>query len=135
MKSLFSAFFVAAFFALPAYPARAQTADNSGPLAAFDSLLATEAQPPAAAPALTLDQVERMALAANPEIVVAVRRVAVAEAHIPAAGALDDPVAMYRGWGVPLRKPWDFNQAQNMFSLSRTLPGAGKRALRTSQGG
>ena len=24
-----------------------------------------------------------------------------AEANVPAAGALDDPEAMYRGWGVP----------------------------------
>jgi len=38
---------------------------------------------------------------------------------------------MYRGWGVPLEKPWDFNSAQNMFSLSQALPGPGKRALRT----
>ena len=44
----------------------------------------------------------------------------------------DDPTAMYRGWGAPLSKPWDFNQAQNMFSLSQTFPGTGKRALRTS---
>jgi outer membrane protein TolC len=39
---------------------------------------------------------------------------------------------MYRGWGVPLEKPWDYNAAQNMFSVSQTLPGAGKRALRTN---
>jgi outer membrane protein TolC len=39
---------------------------------------------------------------------------------------------MYRGWGVPLQKPWDLNGAQNMFSISQTLPGRGKRDLRTS---
>ena len=81
---------------------------------------------------LTLDEVERIALAVNPEIEVAARRVAIAEAHVPAAGALDDPSVMYRGWGVPLKQPWDYNAAQNMFSISQTLPGAGKRALRTS---
>ena len=81
---------------------------------------------------LTLDDVERIALAVNPEIEVAARRVAVAEAHVPTAGALDDPSVMYRGWGVPLVHPWDYNAAQNMFSISQTLPGAGKRALRTS---
>ena len=81
---------------------------------------------------MTLDEVERIALAANPEIEVAARRVSLAAAHLPSAGALDDPMAMYRGWGVPLQKPWDFNAAQNMFSLSQTLPGKGKRALRTS---
>jgi len=75
---------------------------------------------------------ERMALAANPEIEVAARRVAVAQAHVPTAGALDDPMAMYRGWGIPLEHPWDLNAAQNMFSISQTLPGRGKRGLRTS---
>lgn len=83
-------------------------------------------------PALTLDNVERIALAANPEIAVAARRVAIAEAHVPIAGALDDPSVMYRGWGVPLSQPWNYNAAQNMFSISQTFPGTGKRALRTS---
>ena len=83
-------------------------------------------------PALTLEEVERIALAANPEIAVAARRVAVAEAHVPTVSTLDDPMAMYRGWGVPLQQPWNYNAAQNMFSISQTLPGRGKRALRTS---
>ena len=81
---------------------------------------------------MTLDEVERIALAVNPEVQVAARRLAAAQAHVPAAGALDDPMAMYRGWAVPLEKPWDYNQAQNMFSISQTLPGRGKLALRTS---
>ena len=38
---------------------------------------------------------------------------------------------MYRGWGVPLRRPWDYNSAQNMFMVSQTFPGLGKRGLRT----
>lgn len=54
-----------------------------------------------------------------------------AEAAVPAAGALDDPEAMYRGWGVPLSQPWDYNQAQNMFMVTQALPGPGKRGLRT----
>ena len=83
-------------------------------------------------PALTLEEVERIALAANPEIAVAARKVAVAEAHVPTVSTLDDPMAMYRGWGVPLQQPWNYNVAQNMFSISQTLPGRGKRALRTS---
>lgn len=116
-------------------PIRAICAQAPAPplgLERFEALFAEDSQPAAAGPAITLDEVERIAMSANPEIAVAVRRVAVAEAHVPAAGALDDPVAMYRGWGVPLEKPWDFNQAQNMFSLSQSLPGAGKRTLRTS---
>ncbi len=83
-------------------------------------------------PALTLDDAEKIALAANPEIGVAARRVAVAEAHVSTTGKLDDPMAMYRGWGVPLNQPWNFNDAQNMFSISQTFPGRGKLALQTS---
>ena len=86
----------------------------------------------ATGPALTLDEIERAALAGNPEIVVAVRRLAAVEAHVPQAGALDDPALMYRGWQVPLRQPWNYNAAQNMFMLSQTFPGFGKRSLRTS---
>jgi len=83
-------------------------------------------------PALTLDEVERMALARNPDILAAARRVASAETHVPIAGALDDPSVMYRGWGIPLQQPWNYNAGQNMFSISQTFPGTGKRALRTS---
>jgi outer membrane protein TolC len=86
----------------------------------------------AAGPALTLNEIERIALIENPEIRVAARRLAVVEAHTPIAGALDDPSLMYRGWQVPLRQPWNYNAAQNMFMLSQTLPGFGKRSLRTS---
>jgi outer membrane protein, heavy metal efflux system len=83
-------------------------------------------------PALTLDEIERAALIGNPEIAVAARRLAAVEAHVPQAGALDDPALMYRGWQVPLRQPWNYNAAQNMFMLSQTFPGFGKRSLRTS---
>src|SRR5215471_1853122 len=83
-------------------------------------------------PALTLDEIERMALVGNPEIRVVARRLAVVQAHVPTAGALDDPSFMYRGWQVPLRQPWNYNAAQNMFMLSQTLPGFGKRSLRTN---
>lgn len=85
----------------------------------------------AAGPAVTLDEAEGIALLANPDVALAARRVAMAQAHVPSAGALDDPMAMTRFWGVPLVKPWDYNAAQSMFSLSQTLPGPGKRALRT----
>ena len=83
-------------------------------------------------PPLTLDEIERMALIGNPEIRVVARRLAVVQAHVPTAGALDDPSLMYRGWQVPLRQPWNYNAAQNMFMFSQTLPGFGKRSLRTN---
>ena len=37
---------------------------------------------------------------------------------------------MVRDWQTPLRKPWDVNQAQTMFSLQQTFPGKQKRDLR-----
>ncbi len=110
----------------------AQTPAGSDGLAGFDVLFQAAPRTEAAGPALTLDDVERMALARNPEIEVAARRVAISEAHVPVAGALDDPTAMVRSWGVPLEKPWNYNDAQNMLSISQTFPGSGKRALRTS---
>jgi outer membrane protein TolC len=131
MKALVSAFCILAL-AAGACVSRAQTPAKSGGLSAFAALLQEHQRPETSEPALTLDDVERMALAANPEIEVAVRQVANSESHVPVAGALDDPTAMYRGWGVPLRQPWNYNAAQNMFSISQTFPGGGKRALRTS---
>jgi len=118
--------------AVPATISRAETPAKGDGLAGLAALLAQHHSPPQSGPALTLDEVEQIALTANPEIEVAVRHVVSAQAHIPAAGALDDPMAMYRAWGVPLQQPWNYNQAQNMFSLSQSLPGPGKRALRTS---
>ena len=132
MRSRISAVLAVLLYLWPFSVAHGQSPPDGNALAQFEVLFATEPQPVASGPATTLDDVERIALAANPDIAVAARRVAVAEAHIPAAGALDDPVAMYRGWGVPLSQPWNFNDAQNMFSISQTFPGRGKRTLRTS---
>jgi outer membrane protein, heavy metal efflux system len=103
--------------------------DAFGSIAA---LLRDVPQTESAMPPLGLHEAEQIALRANPDIEVAARRVAMARAHVPVAGALDDPMAMYRGWGVPLKKPWDYNAAQNMFSVSQTFAGGGKRDLRTS---
>lgn len=130
MKTFIPVFFVLLLTA-PVGLLRAQTPAKGGGLSGFAALLEEHDAPEASGPALTLEEIEQLALARNPEINVAVRRVAIAEAHVPAAGALDDPTVMYRGWGVPLQQPWDYNAAQNMFSYSQTLPGPGKRALRT----
>ena len=111
---------------------RAETPGQGDGLTNFAALLQQHQSTESAGAPLTLDDVERIALSVNPEIEVAAQRVATAEAHVPIAGALDDPSVMYRGWGVPLKQPWDYNAAQNMFIISQTLPGRGKRALRTS---
>lgn len=100
----------------------------------FDSVSALLKEEPQAAststPALVLEEVERLALAQNPEIRTAQRRVSMAESHITGAGALDDPQFMLRSWGVPLSQPWDYNAAQNMLMVGQAFPGRGKRGLR-----
>ena len=110
--------------------ARVLSAAAEDPFPAADALLQHQ-HSTVSGPAFTLDEIEQMALLSNPEIQVAVRRLAVVEAHLPNAGALDDPSLMYRGWGVPLRRPWDYNAAQNMFMVSQTFPGFGKRGVRS----
>ncbi|UWZ84213.1 TolC family protein [Occallatibacter riparius] len=104
---------------------------GAGPLAFGNFSVVGQSGAPAT-PALTLDEIERIALAENPEIHVAVRRVAMAEAHVPTTGRRDDPQFMLRNWQVPLSKPWDLNAAQNMLMLSQSLPGPGKRDLQSS---
>ncbi len=126
------AFVYVAFILASAISGGAQTPIADSSFAGFTALFPDTQPAQPTAPPLTLDDVQQLALARSPEIAVAARRVATAEAHVPVAGALDDPTAMYRGWGVPLQRPWNFNDAQNMFSISQTFPGAGKRTLRTS---
>jgi outer membrane protein TolC len=80
---------------------------------------------------MSLAELETAALANNPELRVAARRVVIAETRVGSAGSRSDPEFMYRGWGTPLAKPWDLNQTQHMFMFNQALPGPGKRALRT----
>jgi outer membrane protein TolC len=107
------------------------------PFAQSETLLNAAAQHHAdsAARPKTLPELQEMAMHANPQIRIAVRRVSVAEARQPGAGALDDPMFMYRDWGTPLKQPWNLNQAQNMFMYTQVLPGPGKRALRSEIAG
>ncbi len=130
MKTLYILIALSLALSLPACDA--QTAEDATALNSLSALLGSAHAGDPPGPALTLDEVERIALAENPEIRVAARKVAAAEAHVPLAGALDDPQAMYRGWQVPLTKPWDYNAAQNMFMLGQSFPGRGKRELRTN---
>lgn len=125
--------FIATLFLVAAVPASLRGAETQGSgLSGFSSLLQEHRHTDTSGPVLTLEEIERIAMAANPEIEVAARRIAVAEAHVPIAGALDDPMGMVREWSVPLRKPWDLNAAQHMLSLSQTFSARSKRGLRTS---
>lgn len=131
MKTLYAALCLLAVFAF-ANRSFAQEPNTSGPFAGYRTIIDAQIPSSASTPALTLDEIERIALAENPEIHVAARKVAMAEAHVPTTGKLDDPQFMVRNWQVPLNKPWDYNAAQNMLMLSQSLPGPGKRALQTT---
>ncbi len=108
------------------------------PAAATDPLVTAIALFPdhhhttSSSPPITLNEVESIALADNPEIRVRAQQLKVVETRVPAAGAFDDPIFMYRGWGVPLTQPWNYNSAQNMFMVGQTFPWPGKRELRTN---
>ena len=101
----------------------------------FISAISLAESPPrahsASIPMMTIEEIEREAMANNPEIREAESRVAASRTRVTGAGALDDPMLMYRNWGTPLSKPWDWNQSQQMFMYQQTLPGPGKRAART----
>jgi outer membrane protein TolC len=129
MKAVIIAFFV--LMATAPGSVCAQAPGGADGMTKLAALFVPHPGSEASGPALTLADVERIALAENPEIVVAARRVAVAESSVSAAGALDDPSAMYRGWAVPLNQPWNYNDAQNMFSIGRTFQARSKRTLRT----
>jgi outer membrane protein TolC len=116
----------------PADISLAQTPGVNHQLAAFEAFIDNPKSPDASTSAQTLSEIEQIALAENPEIHVASRKVSMAEAHVPTVGKLDDPQFMMRNWQVPLNKPWDLNAAQNMLMLGQSLPGPGKRTLQTS---
>jgi len=84
---------------------------------------------------LTVEQAVDQALQSNTEIRAAVRRLSLAQLKTATAGSLDDPMLMVRDWDTPLRKPWDLNQAQLMFSVQQTFVSKQKRDLRTKVAG
>jgi cobalt-zinc-cadmium efflux system outer membrane protein len=85
---------------------------------------------PAPEASLSTEQAVSKALLANPEIRVEVRRLSLAQLKTTTARSLDDPMLMVRDWQTPLRKPWDVNQAQLMFSVQQTFVSKEKRDLR-----
>src|SRR6516162_5759110 len=94
---------------------RGQTPSGGDETSELAALLPQHHAAAGGGPTLTLDEIERAAQVGNPEIAVAARKLAAVEAHVPVAGALDEPFFMYRSWQVPLRQPWNYNAAQNMF--------------------
>ena len=97
--------------------------------AAALSLAATARAEP---PELDLDRLIEEALAANPGLKVLVHRTAAAEARIPAAGALQDPLLKLDLSNVPF-SPLDLDgspMSGRQVTLSQKLPYPGKRAAR-----
>lgn len=80
--------------------------------------------------AMSLAEIETVALENNTEIRLMEQRLRQSKAGIRSSMAVDDPEFMYRGWGTPLLQPWNLNQTQHMFMFSQTFPASGKRELR-----
>src|SRR5580765_5814406 len=80
--------------------------------------------------AITLAEIETIALENNREIHAMKERVKLARAGITPATAIDDASFSYRAWGTPLLQPWNLNQTQHMFMFSQTIPAGAKRELR-----
>jgi cobalt-zinc-cadmium efflux system outer membrane protein len=96
------------------------TPSSSSPIAALSS----------SALPLTIEQAVDEALQGNPAIRAEVRRLSLTRLKTETARSLDDPMLMVRDWDTPLRKPWDLNQAQVMFSLQQSFVSKEKRNLR-----
>lgn len=95
---------------------------------------AVSVQAPAVS-SLSVDEAVAEALQANPEIRASVRRLSLAQLKTVTARSLEDPMFMVRDWDTPLRKPWDLNQAQTMFSLQQTFLNKEKRDMRAKVAG
>ena len=108
----------------------AQTPGASGQLAAFNAFIDNSKPPHASTRAQALDEIERIALAENPEIYVASRKVSMAEAHVPTTGKLDDPQFMVRNWQVPQQRSRPFGKGRQCVHANRDQ---GIRAGRSSQ--
>jgi len=117
MKNLRIAFYALMLLGPAYFFADPLQAEDTNSLSGAAALLPQHQASGVTGPTYTLDKLEQMALAGNPEIRVAAEHLSLVEAHIPSAGALDDPMFMYRGWQVPLSQPWNYNAAQNMFMV------------------
>lgn len=81
----------------------------------------------AAAAPLHLADLLREAHEKNPDLLAAQARVRAAQASIPPAGALDDPMLMVQLWNAPA----DLSNQPVMVQVSQQIPLGGKRGART----
>ncbi len=84
---------------------------------------------------ITVEAAVAAAMESNLQIHAAVRRLTLAQSRTATARSLDDPMLMVRDWNTPLRKPWDLNQAQLMFSIQQTFVSRKKRDFRAKVAG
>jgi len=99
------------------------------------SAQAPSLSPSPTAASLSVNEVVAEALQSNPEIRASVRRLSLAQLKTTTARSLDDPIFMVRDWDTPLKKPWDLNQAQMMFSVQQTFLSKEKRDVRSKVAG
>src|SRR5215469_16738559 len=83
-----------------------------------------------------LSELIASALANNPEIQAAKKKVESARARAGQAGYLEDPEFNLEAWGIPLNRPLSFRSANPIvIGLRQKLPFFGKRGLQTDMAG
>src|SRR3974390_167552 len=108
MKALRVAFCVIVILGSAPFSVAELQADDADVLSGPAALLPQHHAGDRTGPTYTLDELEQMALVGNPEIRVAPEHLSFVEAHVPSAGALADPMFMYRGWEGALNQPWNY---------------------------
>lgn len=79
----------------------------------------------------SLELVQRVALARNPELSEARKRVRAARAAVSASSRLPDPEFEYVLWSAPLARPYALDEAEmHMFGLRQSFPAPGSLAAR-----
>jgi len=131
------AFVVAIFASLLAFTAEAQEQRSNRAffVEPVDKTTALAGEPQGQT-ALTLSELVAQALANNPEIQAAKKKVESGRARAGQATYLEDPEVNFEAWGVPLNQPVNYRKANPLiFGVRQKLPFFGKLGLKGEMAG
>jgi len=131
------AFVVAIFASLLAFTAEAQEqrSNRAFVVEPVDKTTALAGEPQGQT-ALTLSELVAQALANNPEIQAAKKKVESGRARAGQATYLEDPEVNFEAWGVPLNQPVNYRKANPLiFGVRQKLPFFGKLGLKAEMAG
>jgi len=131
------AFVVAIFASLLAFTVEAQEqrSNRAFVVEPVDKTTALAGEPQGQT-ALTLSELVAQALANNPEIQAAKKKVESGRARAGQATYLEDPEVNFEAWGVPLNQPVNYRKANPLiFGVRQKLPFFGKLGLKAEMAG